>query len=276
MPHPRLTECSAADAVVGPGAAPHVAVVVLHWGPVEVTARCLRSLSGVSFPGRTTVVLIDNARSFDRAAAGLDPRLALEVHRPPRNLGFAEGCAQGIARAERLGAGLVLLLNNDALVEPEFLDHLVRAAAESPEAGLLCPKILALDGRGKPWYVGGSFSLWSGIPVQARRARRDGLGERPREVDYATGCAMLIKPAVVERIGSFDPAFFAYCEDLDFSLRARRAGFKILLVPRAIVRHGVAAAASTSCGGDSASGRRPDEAARRVARRGSGRRGVRT
>jgi GT2 family glycosyltransferase len=215
----------------------HVAIVILHWGSMEVTAGCLRSLSRVSFAGRTTVVLIDNARSFDPVLAGVDPRLEVEVHRPPRNLGFAQGCVQGITRARQLGATLVLLLNNDVQVEPEFLDHLVQAAAESPEAGLLCPKILTLDGRRKPWYLGGTFSLWSGIPVQARPDRRSPAGGEPREVDYATGCVMLIKPAVVERIGSFDPSFFAYCEDLDFSLRARRAGFKILLVPRAVAYH---------------------------------------
>ncbi|HXJ79470.1 MAG TPA: glycosyltransferase family 2 protein, partial [Candidatus Methylomirabilis sp.] len=122
------------------------------------------------------------------------------------------------------------------------------AAAESPDAGLLCPKILTQDRRSKPWYLGGTFSLWSGIPVQARPDRGSRAGPEPREVDYATGCAMLIKPQVVERIGSFDPDFFAYCEDLDFSLRARRAGFKILLVPRAVVHHAVTDDARLSLG----------------------------
>ena len=88
--------------------------------------------------------------------------------------------------------------------------------------------------------MGGSFSLWSGIPVQARR-RSDIAGlDSPREVDYATGCAMLIRPAVVRSVGSFDARLFAYCEDLDFSLRARNAGFSVLVVPRARVRHAVA------------------------------------
>ena len=218
---------------------PHVAVVILHWGPMEVTARCLRSLSKMSFAGRCTVVLIDNAQSFDPGFAGGDSPFEIEVHRPPHNLGFAEGCARGIARARQLGATFVLLLNNDVQVEPEFLDHLVKAAGDWPDAGLLCPKILAQDRHSKPWYLGGTFSLWCGIPVQVPRDWRRATEQGPREVDYATGCAMLIKPAVVERIGSFDPTFFAYCEDLDFSLRARRAGFKILLVPQAVVRHEV-------------------------------------
>jgi hypothetical protein len=67
----------------------------------------------------------------------------------------------------------------------------------------------------------------------------EGVGS-PREVDYATGCAMLIRPAVIRSVGSLDSRFFAYCEDLDFSLRARDAGFKVLVVPQARVLHAAA------------------------------------
>ena len=199
--------------------------------------RCLESLSRDSFSGRRTVFLIDNALSLERSIAGRFPSLRIELVRPPQNLGFAEGCARGIARAMACGADFVLLLNNDAVVEALCLDLLVKAAADSPEAGLLSPHIVTMSSPPRPWYVGGSFSLWSGVPVQARRRSGiEGIGA-PREVDYATGCAMLIRPAVIESVGSLDSRFFAYCEDLDFSLRARDAGFKVLVVPRARVYH---------------------------------------
>jgi len=212
-------------------------VVVLHWGPEAQTVRCLESLSRDSFSGRRTVFLIDNALSLDRSIAGRFPSLRIEFERPPQNLGFAEGCARGIARAMACGADFVLLLNNDAVVEASCLDLLVKAAADAPAAGLLSPLIVTMSVPPRPWYVGGSFSLWSGVPVQARRKSGiEGIGA-PREVDYATGCAMLIRPAVIQSVGSLDSRFFAYCEDLDFSLRARDAGFKVLVVPRARVYH---------------------------------------
>jgi GT2 family glycosyltransferase len=218
------------------GTKPHVAVVLLHWGLLEVTTRCLQSLAHAGFPGRLTVLLVDNTRSLDPALAGAAAPLPVEVHRPERNLGFAKGCSWGIARAAEHGADYVLLLNNDVVVEPSFLDALLGAAGQRPDAGVLCPQILSPR---KLWYAGGTFSLWSGIPVQERPMHAAPLAGHAREVDYATGCAMLIDTAVVDAIGSFDPQFFMYCEDLDFSLRARRAGFKILLVPASRVHHAV-------------------------------------
>ena len=218
------------------GPKPHVAVIILHWGLAEVTVRCLRSLAHALFPGKKTLLLVDNTRCLDHSLVGVVAPLEIEIHRPDRNLGFAKGCAWGISRAMEHGADYILLLNNDVVVEPSFLDALLRAAYQSPEAGVLCPQIVSPR---KLWYAGGTFSLWSGIPVQERPRRAAPLRGRPREVDYATGCAMLIHRAVVSAVGSFDPQFFMYCEDLDFSLRARQAGFKILLVPASLVHHAV-------------------------------------
>ena len=228
---------STAIPAVGPE--PHVAVVVLHWGAVEVTTRCLESLRHAVFPARKTIILIDNAGTLDPSLARSVDNLAIEVHRPNHNLGFAQGCAWGIALALQREADFVLLLNNDVVVEPSFLGGLLAAAARDPEAGLLCPRIVFLANPQKPWYTGGTFSLWSGIPVQARARGGTATQTRPRAVDYATGCAMLINPAVIRTVGTFDSQFFAYCEDLDLSLRARRAGFKILFVPDSLVRHAV-------------------------------------
>jgi len=224
--------------VDGKSRRPYVGIVVLHWGPVDVTARCLESLRGITFAGRKTVFLIDNAGTLDASLGDSIPSTETEVHRPGRNLGFAGGSAWGIALALERGVDFVLLVNNDATVDPSFLAALVDAAERCPEAGLLCPRIVNLADPLKPWYAGGTFSLWSGMPVQARTRREDATGQ-PREVDYATGCAVLIKPAVIRAVGSFDPKFFAYCEDLDLSLRARRAGFKVLFVPDSLVRHAV-------------------------------------
>jgi GT2 family glycosyltransferase len=228
--------------VEGPAAAleespPYVPVVVLHWGDPDTTVRCLESLAKACWPGRRTVLVVDNSGQLD--AARLDPgeRLEIEVHRAESNLGFSAGCTFGLATAMARGADFVLLLNNDVVVDPDFLAPLLRAAADAPDAGLLSPQIMAMEHPDRAWYRGGTFSLWSGIPVQGYRQRPEDASRPPRDVDYATGCAMLVRPALIRRIGSFDPRFFAYCEDLDLSLRARRAGFRILFVPGSRVYH---------------------------------------
>ena len=218
---------------------PHVAVVILHWGATATTVRCLQSLRAVTWPGRGTVLVVDNTTTLDEEVAARAAPLDVQILRPPRNLGFADGCTLGMSAALEQGADFVLLLNNDAVADPDFLGPLVRAARQHPDAGLLSPQIVHLNRPDEAWYQGGTFSLWAGIPAQGHR-RRVLAGDRPpREVDYATGCAMLIRPAVIRRVGSFDREFFAYCEDLDLSIRARQAGFRVLFVPASLVYHDV-------------------------------------
>jgi GT2 family glycosyltransferase len=216
-----------------------MAVVILHWGARAITARCLQSLRAAAWPGPGTVLVVDNTTSLDEEVAACAAPLDVQILRPPRNLGFAEGCTLGMSVAFENGADFVLLLNNDAVADPDFLGPLVKAASDHADAGLVSPQIVHLNRPHEGWYQGGTFSLWTGIPVQGHRRRVLAADQPPREVDYATGCAMLIRPAVIERVGSFDPEFFAYCEDLDLSIRARRAGFRVLLVPASLVYHDV-------------------------------------
>ena len=222
-----------------PRLTPYVIVIILHWGSVETTARCLVSLRDAVYPGKRTVLVIDNGGGLDSNVADLAVPLEVEIHRPSHNLGFSGGCVEGVAVALERGADFALLLNNDVVVDPLFLDHLVTAANQAKDAGLLCPQIVLMGNSGKAWYQGGRFSLWSGIPAQRYWRRATDAQSPPREVDYATGCAMLIRAEVVRRVGFFDPRFFAYCEDLDLSIRARRAGFRIVFVPASVVHHEV-------------------------------------
>src|SRR4029434_6688472 len=92
-----------------------VGIVVLHWGPWAATEACLESLRTATYTA-VRVFLVDNARSLDEATARLAAPMAIEILRPPRNLGFAEGCDWGIAAALEAGREYVFLLNNDAVV----------------------------------------------------------------------------------------------------------------------------------------------------------------
>lgn len=215
---------------------PSVAIVMLHWGPEEVTKRCLQSLGRIAYPA-ASVILIDNTHTLSPSVTQWAHPLSLALVRPGSNLGFAEGCAVGMSIALERGADYVLLLNNDVVVDPPFLDRLVAAARACPEAGLFCPQIEFLEDPGRVWFGGGAFSLWRGIPRHARW-RKPATGDRAsRASDFATGCALLIDPSVIRTVGVFDPRFFAYGEDLDLSLRARQARFGIMVVPASVIWH---------------------------------------
>jgi GT2 family glycosyltransferase len=124
---------------------------------------------------------------------------------------------------------------------------LVRALDGSPGVGLVGPKILYFSKRDVIWSAGGEVSLWRGTTRHRGIRERDtGQYDESVEVGYLTGCALMAKRELIERIGFLDPSYYIYGEDADWCLRARRAHFGVVYVPAARVWHKV----SLSTGGE--------------------------
>jgi GT2 family glycosyltransferase len=225
-----------------------VAVVLLSWNGRDDTLAALASLAAVTYPELAPIV-VDNGSSdgIGEALAAAFP--SVELIRSEQNLGFAEGSNVGIRRALERGAGYVLLLNNDVEVEPGFVGALVEEARRRPDAGALCSKILYLDPPDLIWFAGASFDPRAGYNGRQRGYREldDGRFDEVVESDRACGASMLVPRRVLEEVGLFDPALFAYSEDTEWSLRARRAGYHHYVVPASKVWHKV----SVASGGES-------------------------
>jgi len=224
-----------------------VAVVVLSWNGRDDTLRCLASLAEVAY-AQLVVVVVDNGSSDGSAEAVEAGFPDSVVIRMGHNAGFCGGVNAGIAAALEGGADAVLLLNNDMVVEPGFLAPLVDASMQRGVAAACC-QILFADALDRVWYAGASFH-----PRRGHHGRNIGFGKAPLpatsppyQVDCACGGAMLIPREAVEEVGLFDEGLFAYREDLDWSLRAREQGRRVVVVPASIVRHRV----SASTGGES-------------------------
>jgi GT2 family glycosyltransferase len=204
--------------------------VVLNWNGGDDTAGALTSLAGIE------TICVDNG-STDGSADELARRFPeVELIRNETNLGFAGGNNAGIRRALEHGADWVLLMNNDAVAGEGLAAALERAATVRPDAGLLACKVLFEDGA-TVMYAGASFRPWLGYS-----GRRVGFGGPDRfhdqhDVDRADGAAMAISRVAIERAGLLDEALFLYVEDVDLSLRVRAAGFAVVFVPDAVVRH---------------------------------------
>jgi GT2 family glycosyltransferase len=208
--------------------------VVLSWNGREDTLAALESLRGID------TVVVDNGSSDGSPEAVAERFPDVELIRAGVNLGFAGGNNVGIRRALDQGAEWVLLLNNDASVETGIVDALAAAAQARPDAGVLACKVLFADAD-RLWYAGAGFDPYLG------RSRHEGFGEpdRPdnlRDTDRATGAAMAVSRAAIEAAGLLDEELFLYAEDLEWSLRIRKAGFPVVYVPAARVRHRVSAA----------------------------------
>jgi GT2 family glycosyltransferase len=212
-------------------------VVVLNWNSHEMTADCIRSLLAMD-AAEFEVLVVDNGSS-DGSAEILSrefPQIA--VLPQGRNLGFAAGCNVGMQRALAVGAEHVLLLNNDTIVDTHLLRALLDKAEDHQNAAMVSPKIYYHALPDCLWWVGGTFNLWTGIPKHVDLRKKDnGKHDIARKIDWATGCAMLVRASALRKVGLFDEHFFLNAEDLDLSIRMRRAGYEIWYAPKARLWH---------------------------------------
>jgi len=140
----------------------------------------------------------------------------------PENLGFAGGANLGIRRALTAGADFVLLLNNDATVEPGCLGELLRVALGRERVAAVGAKVLAADDPARLWSAYGRLTYRAALVELVGHGEPDG----PRfaavlEVDWVPGCAMLLARTALEEVGLLDERFFAYHEDVDWCTAAR-------------------------------------------------------
>lgn len=218
-----------------------VAIIVLNWNGLADTRECLRSLFRLSgAPPQIYVVDNGSADGSVRQLHGeFGDRIVLIAN--PRNLLYAGGNNVGILRALSDGCTHLLLLNNDTTVDAALLDALMRASGEHEDT-ILCPKIYYADRPDELWYAGGTLSLRRArVAHRGIRQKDRGQFDRLEETDWATGCALFAPRRVFETVGILDESFELYSEDLDYCLRARAAGVRILYVPEAKVWHKVSA-----------------------------------
>jgi GT2 family glycosyltransferase len=219
-----------------PAAAPSIAIVVPTWNRAADAGRCLASLARLTYANRRTIVVDNGSRASERAALHAAASGAVTtVIELPENRGFAAAVNTGIAAAFAAGCDAVLVLNDDAEVDPGLLEALVAAAAADPAAGIVAPRIVDAESgrevsRGERVYV----PLLC-LPRTWLRVR--GAQRAPYRVSGVLGAAFLVTRACWERVGALAEPFFAYYEEVEYWLRARAAGFAIVVVPDVAVRH---------------------------------------
>ena len=221
-----------------PGGAAVVATsIVLAWNGRADTLDCLTALAGQAVPGvEHRLVLVDNGSADDTPAAVRAAFPDVEILALPENLGYARGMNAGLRHVLPAGPDWTLLVNNDAFAAPGLLAALL-AAADAADVGLLAPTIYHLDPPGRVWPSAGRRSR---LTLAARDTTARPPTRAPYDVDWATGCCLLVRRAVWDEVGLFDPRYHFYYEDHDLCLRVRAAGWRIRHVPAATAHHRVA------------------------------------
>jgi hypothetical protein len=224
-------------------------VVVLNWNGLADTRRCLPTLAACRMPDGWTlhVLVVDNGSTDGTAAAIANEFPDVECLALPENRRFAGGNTAGVARALERGADAVALLNNDTEADPALFEKLLAALDEDPGAGAVAPLIYFGAPSQRIWYAGARCIPALGFTQhRAVRALDRGQFRSIETTGYLTGCCLMAPRAVWERVGMLDERYFIYAEDADWSLRVRRAGYRLLFVPTARLWHAVSASSGAA------------------------------
>lgn len=220
---------------------PKVATVVVNFNGLEDTLECLSSLEHVAYAAHE-IIVIDNASDNQKMAIDELRRRFPSVYviANTKNVGFGGGMNIGISRALERGAEYVFLLNNDATVAPDALTVLVQAMEADKQIGIAGPHIYYAKEPNMLWYAGGLFT-WRGGGRHIGEGLTDATftDSMVRDTEYMTGCALLIRRETLEKIGLLPEMYFMYYEDIEWSLLAKRAGYRVVVAGRARVWHKV-------------------------------------
>ena len=224
-----------ADAATGgkPRSSPLISVIIVNWNGKQFLDACLTSLRRQTFPDFETI-LVDNGSkdgSLDYVRQNFPEVRAIALG---SNFGFSGGNNAGFEHAR---GDLIVLLNNDTAVHPEWLEQIEKAATRFPRAGSFACKMLYFDDRTRIENCGFDVSL-AGATLEVGRDQSDGPEwAEPREVFGACGGAAVYRRSMLEKIGFFDPDFFLIYEDVDLAFRAQLSGFACVYTPGAVVYH---------------------------------------
>jgi len=227
--------------MMSPADTPRVYITIVNYNGKLDTSECLDSVRKLQYP-HWRVLVVDNG-STDGSVDYLRERFPWgEIIENGRNLGFAQGQNIGIRREFEKGAEYVLVLNNDTVVSPSLLNDLVEVMVRDSSIGIAGPKALYYHEKDRIWFAGGRVYLPFGNTRHLGMHQRDSdRFQRDIDEDYQTGCALLTRREVIEKVGMFDPGYFAYWEDADLCLRAKRHGYRVVCVQRAKIWHKVSA-----------------------------------
>jgi len=221
-----------------------VSIILLNWNNPYDTVECIESIKQISYPNYQIIVVDNN--STDDSIKELENIGNIQLIRNDSNLGFAGGNNVGIEYALKRSSDLILLLNNDTVVDRDFLSVLVGRAVGKKNVGIIGSKIYNYSEPAKIWSAGGGITKLTKRTFQYGENKSDEKKfNREMEVDFLSGCCMLIKREVFERIGLLDAEYFMYYEDVDFCLRAKKF-CKVIYTPGAIIWHKVSATSNKS------------------------------
>jgi GT2 family glycosyltransferase len=217
---------------------PSICIIVLNWNSPQDTLACLDSLLKIPYRAKE-ILVVDNGSTDESVCIIKSSFPQVKLLETGKNMGFVGGNNAGMTYALEEGFDYTLVLNNDTVVNPDFLERLLEVAESDDQIGAVGPKINYFSKPDVIWSAGGIIDYRHGTTEMKGigQTDQDQYGRMPYQVDFLTGCAILVKRQTLQKIGLLDPRFFMYYEDVEWCVRMTKAGCKIQLVPESIMWH---------------------------------------
>lgn len=220
-----------------------VAIILVNYNGVRDTIDCITSIEQCKFE-TYEIIVIDNC-SIDSSYEELVKEKNnhnFTLIKADENKGFSAGNNIGIKYAIENLADYILLLNNDTVVQDDFIERLIDGFEYSDKCGATIGKILFYSNPDVIWYAGGSLNKRTARTEHFDYGKNDNPNDSEmKKISFATGCCVCLKREVVEQIGMMDEDFFLYEEDAEYSYRITSAGYDIVYNPNSVIYHKVSA-----------------------------------
>ena len=208
-----------------------VAIIIVNWKQYELTKSCLSTLKSSKF-NDFQIILIDN-ESNQKDLNDLKNQFdQVKTFTSEKNLGFTGANNIGINYAIKNQFEYVMLLNNDTEIDKNFINPLLEAFQKYNKLGAVQPVIMNFYQNKKVWNAGGNLNKFFGYTSVIKKPKYIN-----RKIDWITGCCILIKTEVIKKVGLLDENFFAYYEDVDWSIRIKKAGYDLAVVKSSLIYH---------------------------------------
>lgn len=214
---------------------PFIAFIILNYNQISVTCEFIESCKSLNY-SNYKIVLVDNASVEDPTSLISEKYPDVKLIRNDVNLGFTGGNNVGI---ESIDADYYFVVNNDTEVTPNLITELLKPFAMDSTIGMVSPKIKYFEKPDLIQYAGYTkINPFTGRNKALGGKEEDkGQHDKASYTNYAHGAAMLVKKELIDKIGAFSEIFFIYYEELDWSARATKAGYKIYYQPSGEIYH---------------------------------------
>ena len=218
-----------------------VSVIIVNWNGASDTLAVLDELAGLREGPDLRIVVVDNGSTDDSVRHLRSSQHNFDLVETGANLGFAGGNVVGLRHAAGdPNVGWFLLLNNDVVLDPDFLAPLLTACSD-PEIAAAGPKIFYHEPAELLWAAGGRLRVRETVTEEfGKGVVDDGQWNQERDVTYLTTCCLLVPRDALDEVGLFDPLFFIGVEDADWCRRAVDRGYRLRYVPDSRIWHKVA------------------------------------